>query len=591
MTTSPATNRTKQKAPIFTRLIRYTLLTLPLASSLAMAQTTPDANALFGWAERTYPSLFPAGANNQTFPPYTFRAYTGGHYLAVANSHVYLVGPLTGNQLQDFGPLSQYTCLVTPTATGCPGATDAVLTEVKALLQREDALWAGAVPTGAALVTHADSCYQNDGRNITELLTDVAADPQYGISEAFKINAQRINIEVLAVRNTTNSDGSSRREIDVKYDRKHSDGTTSKGIVNTLISGSSHGTCANPTNSSTLRFLGNQRLANVSISPRVAETHNFNITTGAATSQTVSRGFNFLIQDYRKQFTYAIVSGPGPSTTSDGQTYPFALKLLAPHVLREDPAMAGKRGHFTNWLDNDTFRTCRSATSTAPNAALADCVGAGAQGTSYSTTWNKSANPTGAAVADTAFANLGLGGEYTIALYNDDGWKTVNGHATKIPVATYTITQKTLPYTFVSLVSGSNSTGRMPYFDGLFGGAAYSAATFAALSQSPNGLEFVTNTFRLPSPPDGTVFVPRQHWHYYEGPLVTNSSTAYYPAYFPGNRYNNYTYVASSATMGFSRLIVGKDTSISHIGYMEIATQFTNRNGQSLYHLKTYNTP
>ena len=89
-----------------------------------MAQTTPDANALFGWAERTYPSIFPVGAINQTLSPYTFRAYMGGHYLAVANSRVYLLGPLTSNQLQDFGPLSQYTCLVTPTATGCPRATD-----------------------------------------------------------------------------------------------------------------------------------------------------------------------------------------------------------------------------------------------------------------------------------------------------------------------------------------------------------------------------------------------------------------------------------------------------------------------------------
>lgn len=575
------------RAAQLTRLIRHTLLALPLASGWALAQTAPDASALFSWAERSYPSLFPAGPSNQTFPPYTFRAYNGGHYLAVANSHVYLVGPLTGNQLQDFGPLSQYTCLVTPTATGCPGTTDTVLAEVKDLLQREDALWNGGIPTGNALVRHADSCYQNDGRNINELLTDIANDAQYGISEAFKVNAQRINIEVIAVRNTTNSDGSSRREIDVKYDRKHSDGTVNKAILNTLISGSSFGTCATPTNSSTLRFLGNQRLANVSISPRLVETHNFNITTGAATSQTVFRGFNFFIRDYRKQFTYAIVSGPGPSTISNGQTYPFSLKLLAPKVMRDDPAMAGKRGHYSNWLDADAFRTCRSATSTAPNAALADCVGAGAQSNGYGATWAKSTTPTGAAAADTSFSSLGLGGDYTIALYNDDGWKTVNGHAGKTPVASYKVTQKDLPYTFASLVNGTDATGRMPYFEGLFGGAAYSATTFTILSQGASGLEFVTKALRTPSAPDGAVFVPRQHWHYYEGPLATNASTVYYP----GNRYNYYTFVTADSTTGFSRLIPNKDSSLSRIGYMELATEFTNRDGQSLIHLKAFNTP
>jgi hypothetical protein len=555
-----------------------------------MAQAAPDTNSFFGWAEKTYPSLFPAGASNQTFPPYTFRAYTGGHYLAVANSRVYLVGPLTGNQLQDFGPLSQYTCLVTPTATGCPGANtgDAVLTEVKELLQREDALWATSVPPASTVGSNADSCYQNDGRTISELKTNAATDPQFTTSEAYRVGAQRINIEVLAVRNTTNSDGSSRREIDVKYDRKHTDGTMTKGILNTLISGSSFGTCATPTASSTLRFLGNQRLANIGITPRVVETHNFNITTGAATSQTVFRGFNFFIRDYRKQFTYAIVSGPGPSTTSDGQTYPFALKLLAPKVLRDDPAMAGKRGNYTNWLDDDTFRLCRSATSTAPNAVLADCTGSGAQGSVYGTTWAKSTTPTGAATADTTFSSLGLGGEYTIALYNDDGWKTVNGQADKTPVATYKVTAKNLPYTFASLVNGSDSTGRMPYFEGLFGGSAYSDMLFGILSQSSGGgVNFATTTFRLPSAPDGATFVPRQHWHYYEGPLATNASTVYYP----GNRYNNYTFVLSSATTGFSRLIPNKDSSLSRIGYMEIATEFTNRDNQSLIHLKAFNTP
>jgi hypothetical protein len=581
------TRLSSARAAQLTRLLCHTLLALPLASGWALAQTAPDANALFSWAERSYPSLFPAGPSNQTFPPYTFRAYNGGHYLAIANSRVYLIGPLTGNQLQDFGPLSQYTCLVTPTATGCPGATDTVLAEVKDLLQRDDALWAQSIPTNATFLTNVDGCYQTDGRTTTMISADRASDTQYNVSNAYRVGGQRINVEILAVRNTTNSDGSSRREIDVKYDRKHTDGTTTKGILNTLISGSSFGTCPTPTSNSALRFFGNQRAAFVYVSRYLSEGHQFNITNGAAISQTVFRGFSFGIRDYQDKFTYAIVSGPGPSTTSNGQTYSFALKLLAPRIVRDDPTMVGKRGHFTNWDNDNTFRLCRSATSGTPNAVLADCVGAGTQGAGYGITWSKSTTPTGAAAADTSFSNLGLGGEYTFALYNDDGWKTVNGHAGKTPVVTYKVTQKDQPYTFASLVNGTEATGRMPYFEGLFGGTAYSATTFATLSQGTGGVEFVTNALRLPSPPDGAVFVPRLHSHYYEGPLTTNASNAYYPA----NRYSNATYMPFNATTGFSRVLPNKNSSVSRIGYMDVTLEFTNRDNHSLMYYKAFNTP
>jgi len=462
-----------------------------------------------------------------------------------------------------------------------------VLTEIKALFEREDAMWATSIPEPAKLGSNADSCYLHDGQNTTELRAEAATDPQYPVGIAYRVGAKRNNDEILAIRNTTNADGSARREIDVRYTRKHTDGTSTV-ILHTLISGSSHGTCASPTNSSTLRFLGNQRLAFVAVRPQITESHSFNINTGAAISQTVNRSFHFRLIDYRKQFTYAVVTGPGPTTTVNGQTYPFSLKLLAPQVLRDDPAMVGRRGNSPDWRDDDTFRICRSATSTTPHAVLADCAVSGAQGNLFGTTWSKSTSPTGAEAADTTFASLGLGGEYTIALYNDDGWKSINGQAGKTPVASYKVTQKTLPFTLASLAIGNDSTGRMPSMDGLFGGNAYSNSILGVLNQTGGpGVQFVTTAFRGVNAPDGAVFVPLGYYHFTQGSLATNASNAFWPT----SRTSAFTYFANTTPSGFNTLVPSKDSRVQGISYFEIGTEFYDRNGHKLIHLKTYTTP
>ncbi len=69
-----------------------------------------DAEKVFAWAERTYPSIFPpSGGATQSITGYLYRSYSGGHFLAVNDSgapHLFYVGPLGNNSLLDLGLLS-----------------------------------------------------------------------------------------------------------------------------------------------------------------------------------------------------------------------------------------------------------------------------------------------------------------------------------------------------------------------------------------------------------------------------------------------------------------------------------------------------
>ena len=566
------------------------MATLVLGSGMAWAQAAPDTNSLFNWAERTYPSLFPTGPLNQTFPPYTFRAYSGGHFLAVANAHVFLVGPLTGDSLQDLGPINQYTCFVTPAAAGCAVAHTAQA-DVELLLNRRDQLWATSVPSAETALSLADACYLDQGRNAAELTTAAATDTQRPVREAHRVGSLSGNTRIISDTTTTNSDGSRRRTLSVVTDISYTDGTQAKEVAHQLISGSSFGTCATPQNDSTWRLLGDQQLAAITIEPRTQRYESFNLSTGARTGSGAQRLFTFNIRDHRHQFTYAVVSGPGPEASASGRSVPFALKLLSPRVQRDDPLFAGKTGNFNNWLDSDTFRICRTDASSAPNAMVADCGRVGARGTGYGTAWTVETPAQGSSTAavalsmDSSFNALGLGGTYTVALYADDGWKTVNGHANKTPVATYSVTQNRLPYPFASLALGGDLLGKLPSFDGLFNGQAYGGATFNALTAGQSQT-FSTSSLKAPIAPDGAKYASRLNWHYFDGPLTDNINGRYYP----GSRFNNFTYVASGITQ-FSRPIDGKPSTLGRIGYMEMAVEYVDRNGHSLSHLKTYSAP
>jgi chitodextrinase len=89
----------------------------PAASAAAI---TPDQ--LVSWAEATYPELFPvAGKTSGFLDPYTYSFYSQtsnyiGFAPGTAEVDVYLYGNVTGWQLAKLGPISKFTCMVTPLA-------------------------------------------------------------------------------------------------------------------------------------------------------------------------------------------------------------------------------------------------------------------------------------------------------------------------------------------------------------------------------------------------------------------------------------------------------------------------------------------
>ncbi|MEI8158460.1 MAG: hypothetical protein WCH60_16465 [Burkholderiales bacterium] len=79
-------------------------------SVTAPSSLVADADKVFAWAERTYAAIFgPAGQSSQTITGYRYRAYTGGHFLAVNDSdtpHLLYLGPLSNSTILDLGLLS-----------------------------------------------------------------------------------------------------------------------------------------------------------------------------------------------------------------------------------------------------------------------------------------------------------------------------------------------------------------------------------------------------------------------------------------------------------------------------------------------------
>ncbi len=346
---------------------------------------------------------------------------------------------------------------------GGGGGSDAsavipVPAEVKSFFAAFDATRAMAVPTpGAAFFSMYDGCYVDSGRSKASSIAEFDADPQSAEASKFRIGSTRSGLKILADRSSTNANGSSRREIDIQYDIVFADGTVDKATTATLIQGSSAGstlaggaTCPTPENGPEWRFYGNRRLASVSVSARNDRLDRSNLADGLpnVTPVAYSKYIVLTVEDPANVATYAIVSGPG-LVFGDGT--PLALKMLSPRILRDDPLLAGKRGNYVDARDTNSFAGCRTVDGYYADAPAADCVQYGAGGSIWgSTNW-----PT-AAAADQDFGTIpGIvaGGTYTIKIYNDDGWKTVNGQAGHAPIATYTATLNHLPFSAAALAA------------------------------------------------------------------------------------------------------------------------------------------
>ena len=85
------------------------ILAADTASAASATAPVPSAEELFAWAEIAYPSLFPGPAPTRQLDPYRFRHYPAtGHYLGVAGSDLFLLGPATAGALLKVGTLADF---------------------------------------------------------------------------------------------------------------------------------------------------------------------------------------------------------------------------------------------------------------------------------------------------------------------------------------------------------------------------------------------------------------------------------------------------------------------------------------------------
>jgi hypothetical protein len=439
------------------------------------------------------------------------------------------------------------------------------LNGVTALLAAVDAQFASAVPaTGAARLLHADGCYLHDGRSRAWLIAETDGNPTgIGTRDAYRIGQLTSNIQVLAERTVTNGDGSTRREIDVQYEQRFKDGSIARDVQQTLVTGSTSGTphCSTPQSSAQWRLLGNQRLVEVGIRPRNLATQRYKLTDGAAQTPAVDyrRELRFWVTDPLGHATYIVVTGP---RTIKGVPGTMSLKLLSPRVARSAPEMAGKPGNTLNWLDDDNFRLCLASASSAPaSASLANCAGEGASGDN----WGSTATSLGAG-ADAAFDALGFmpGGTFLFAVHADDGWKTVNGHAGRTPIATYTATLRQLPYPFADMAAG-----RFPvlHFDGL--SPKLMRDNFVSATPAPLEMRWTAPAAMA----DNRAFRAQQVWEFFNGRQRGASASAYYPNY----RYLHRWYPGAAATQ-FDLPITATPATMQAKQSVELLLQFSDRN-------------
>jgi len=458
----------------------------------------------------------------------------------------------------------------------------ATLSQVTALLAATDALWATAVPaSGAARLSQTDNCYLDDGRTKAFLIADIDANLQEELGRnAYRVGETHTNIQVLAERDITNADSSTRKEIDVQYDINYADGSVAVAVTATLISGSSAGSCATPQASSNWRYFGNRQLIQTTVRGRNQRDERYSIATGAPLSPAVNyrREVQFAINDPMANSTYVIVTGPGPASTINGVATQFSLKFISPFLLRSASELAGKNGNFLNWLDDDNFRFCRIVGSAVPVASIADCVGQGATGQ----TWGLTTSVPSAA-ADTGFQDQGwvAGGAYTFAVYNDDGWKTVNGHAGKTPIATYTAVLEKLPYTFVEMAGSGVNADKFPRIS--FSPLTPAQVQANVISATPSTMSLAWNA--LPALSDARKFRLLQGYEYFQGPRNGNPSGIFYPAY----RKLVYNFPGSTATSLNGLQVSTKLTDMSAKSYGEFTLQYRDRNDSEIYSVVSFN--
>jgi hypothetical protein len=428
-----------------------------------------------------------------------------------------------------------------------------VVDEVNAFARSYEGVFATRVPaTGAERLALTDACWASSGRTRANYIADYDANlAEYLRRDAYLVGRKVQNIQVLALRNRINPDGSSRREIDVQWDTVYTDGSVSRGDLNTLISGSSAGTprCTTAQTGTTLRLLGDQQLVGTRVRANNIREERYAINGGAPLTPLVRyrREVEWAITDPMGNATHVVVTGPGPTNTTAGVTYPFSMKFLSPRILKSAPELQGKTGNFLNWLDDDVFRNCALSNGAVPVVALVDCVNPGGSNSS----WGIGFTSTPDAAADQSFLAQGwvAGAVYRFDVYNDDGWKTVNGQAGKTPIATYYDTLDRLPYGFVQMAD------RYPVINL----GALTPAQVAANAVSATPAPLAISWTRPATQADGRVLTLEQVWEFHQGPKLGNVGGAFNPAYRTLTRFYPGTTATSTSNFPVTPPVAGQN--------------------------------
>ena len=458
----------------------------------------------------------------------------------------------------------------TPLAAG-------TLAEAAALFKSIDTLYATTMPaSGAVRMQFADACFLHEGRSRAWFVNEVDSNvADYQARDRFAIGRITRNLQVLGERSSNNADGSTRHELDVQFDVFYADGSTDTGQQYTLISGSSSGTprCSTAQTGSGWRLLGNQRLVQVSVRGRNLRDERYSISSGAPQSPALNyrRELRWFITDPEGRANYVIVSGPGPAASVNGSSIPFSLKLVSPRVMRAAPEFSGRNNNYLNWRDDDSFRYCATSGSGVPVASVADCAGLGAVADNWGIT---TATPNAAADANHQAQGFVAGGSYVFAVYADDGWKTVNGHVGRTPIATYTATLNKLSYSFVEMAGSGPSADKFPRLS--FGGLSTLQVRNNLMSATPAPMNLSWTP--LGGLLDNRAFRLYQAWEFFSGPQLGNLGGATFPAY----RYIRFSYPGSTATSFNALPVSGRPAELNAKTYTEFNLQYLDRNDSEI---------
>ncbi len=460
---------------------------------------------------------------------------------------------------------------------GSAASANTALNQATAFLNAYDASFTKKTHNGAAKYVFNDDCYLGDGYTKPVLIALFEADPNTGVAaDKYRKGAKSTNIEVLADRKSTNPNGSHRRELDLKYQINYADGTVRPDARATLISGSSAGsvmvpgvpatTCTTPQTGGHWRFFGNRRIVDVQIRTLNERAENHFLQTGALREVTYTTAVQLRIVDASDFAKYVVITGPALP--------PSGVKMLSVRLLRSDPLLAGKTGNYVDFLDTDAFRFCRETGSaaTVPNIAAdkADCVKFGGSRVTLG-----GIGLADAALADATFDALGFvaGGTYQVAVYNDEGWKTINGHAGMTPKAVYTQSLLALPYSAVTLAGTGVDDDLFPRFTSMSMTDAQIAEAYRTKAAFTIDFSFTA----LAAMPDGSAFGWGDVASYEEG----NASAG--PNFWPLSRQYWPTYPDTGATAVDDFVSPAPGSLLLTPTYGSLGIELTNRNGRRVW--------